>query len=93
MERISADKREVSLSLLWSACVAFILIITICLATVYIFQVESLSRKYEEKYKQGGDVASKLTIEEATFRDIQVSITVLFEFMTKVVSSFLFYNI
>ncbi|KAI7727889.1 hypothetical protein M8C21_010178 [Ambrosia artemisiifolia] len=34
-------------------------------------EVESLSKKYEEKYKQAGDVASKLTIEEATFRDIQ----------------------
>ncbi|KAJ0526249.1 putative EH domain, EF-hand domain, EF-hand domain pair, EF-Hand 1, calcium-binding protein [Helianthus annuus] len=34
-------------------------------------EVESLSKKYEEKYKQSGDVASKLTIEEATFRDIQ----------------------
>ncbi|XP_024017646.1 actin cytoskeleton-regulatory complex protein PAN1 isoform X2 [Morus notabilis] len=34
-------------------------------------EVESLARKYEEKYKQTGDVASKLTIEEATFRDIQ----------------------
>ncbi|KZV41749.1 epidermal growth factor receptor substrate 15-like 1 [Dorcoceras hygrometricum] len=32
---------------------------------------DSLARKYEEKYKQVGDVASKLTIEEATFRDIQ----------------------
>lgn len=40
----------------------------------YILQVESLSKKYEEKYKQSGDVASKLTIEEATFRDIQVSV-------------------
>ncbi|KAJ0703618.1 putative EH domain, EF-hand domain, EF-hand domain pair, EF-Hand 1, calcium-binding protein [Helianthus annuus] len=34
-------------------------------------EVESLSKKYEDKYKQAGDVASKLTIEEATFRDIQ----------------------
>ncbi|KAL8251538.1 hypothetical protein R6Q59_035231 [Mikania micrantha] len=34
-------------------------------------EVESLSKKYEEKYKQSGDVASRLTIEEATFRDIQ----------------------
>nr|GMC57247.1 epidermal growth factor receptor substrate 15-like 1 [Ipomoea batatas] len=34
-------------------------------------EVESLAKKYEEKYKQSGDVASKLTIEEATFRDIQ----------------------
>ncbi|KAL6588169.1 hypothetical protein OROMI_001147 [Orobanche minor] len=31
----------------------------------------SLANKYEEKYKQVGDVASKLTFEEATFRDIQ----------------------
>ncbi|XP_074313030.1 uncharacterized protein LOC141648358 [Silene latifolia] len=34
-------------------------------------EVESLAKKYEEKYLQAGDVASKLTIEEATFRDIQ----------------------
>ncbi|WCJ32834.1 Calcium-binding EF hand family protein [Euphorbia peplus] len=34
-------------------------------------EVETLAKKYEEKYKQTGDVASKLTIEEATFRDIQ----------------------
>ncbi|KAI7738378.1 hypothetical protein M8C21_008441 [Ambrosia artemisiifolia] len=34
-------------------------------------EVESLSKNYEDKYKQAGDVASKLTIEEATFRDIQ----------------------
>ncbi|XP_008813330.2 epidermal growth factor receptor substrate 15-like [Phoenix dactylifera] len=34
-------------------------------------EFESLTKKYEEKCKQVGDVASKLTIEEATFRDIQ----------------------
>uniref|UniRef100_A0A3N7G1J5 EF-hand domain-containing protein n=1 Tax=Populus trichocarpa TaxID=3694 RepID=A0A3N7G1J5_POPTR len=34
-------------------------------------EVETLGKKYEEKYKQTGDVASKLTIEEATFHDIQ----------------------
>ncbi|KAH9624771.1 hypothetical protein KSS87_022857, partial [Heliosperma pusillum] len=34
-------------------------------------EVESLAKKYEEKYLQTGNVASKLTIEEATFRDIQ----------------------
>lgn len=34
-------------------------------------EVESLARKYEDKYKQSGDVASKLTLDEATFRDIQ----------------------
>lgn len=35
-------------------------------------QVEVLAKKYEEKYRQTGNVASKLTIEEATFHDIQV---------------------
>ncbi|XP_042016866.1 intersectin-2-like isoform X2 [Salvia splendens] len=34
-------------------------------------EAELLSKKYEEKYMQVGDVASKLTIEEATFHDIQ----------------------
>ncbi|KAJ9541858.1 hypothetical protein OSB04_028364 [Centaurea solstitialis] len=32
---------------------------------------ELLAKKYEEKYKQVAEVASKLTIEEASFRDIQ----------------------
>ncbi|KAJ0969035.1 hypothetical protein J5N97_021912 [Dioscorea zingiberensis] len=34
-------------------------------------EVESLGKKYEEKYKQVGDVASKMTVEEARYRDIQ----------------------
>ncbi|XWS33965.1 hypothetical protein CRYUN_Cryun22dG0127800 [Craigia yunnanensis] len=34
-------------------------------------EVEALARKYEEKYRQSGNVASRLTIEESTFRDIQ----------------------
>ncbi|KAJ4966475.1 hypothetical protein NE237_018324 [Protea cynaroides] len=34
-------------------------------------EVETQTKKYEEKYKQVGDIASKLTIEEATFRDVQ----------------------
>ncbi|KAJ4776426.1 Calcium-binding EF hand protein-like [Rhynchospora pubera] len=34
-------------------------------------EVVSLSKKYEDKCKQLGDVASRLTLEEATFRDIQ----------------------
>ncbi|PPD87905.1 hypothetical protein GOBAR_DD15155 [Gossypium barbadense] len=34
-------------------------------------EVEGLSKKYEEKYRLSGDVASRLTIEESTFRDIQ----------------------
>ncbi|KAA8537395.1 hypothetical protein F0562_026918 [Nyssa sinensis] len=34
-------------------------------------EAESLTKKYEEKYKQVAEIASKLTIEEATFRDVQ----------------------
>lgn len=34
-------------------------------------EAESLAKKYEEKYKQVAEIASKLTIEEATFRDVQ----------------------
>ncbi|XP_073000606.1 uncharacterized protein [Typha latifolia] len=34
-------------------------------------EVESLGKKYEEKYKQVGEVASKLAVEEATFRHVQ----------------------
>ncbi|XP_004491645.1 uncharacterized protein [Cicer arietinum] len=34
-------------------------------------EVEILAKKYEDKYKQVGDLSSKLTAEEATFRDIQ----------------------
>lgn len=37
-----------------------------------VLQAESLSKKYEEKYKQVSEIASKLTVEEAKFRDIQV---------------------
>ncbi|GKV30212.1 hypothetical protein SLEP1_g39052 [Rubroshorea leprosula] len=34
-------------------------------------EVEALAKKYEEKYRQAGNVASRLTLEESTFRDIQ----------------------
>uniref|UniRef100_A0A5B7AW49 Epidermal growth factor receptor substrate 15-like 1 n=1 Tax=Davidia involucrata TaxID=16924 RepID=A0A5B7AW49_DAVIN len=34
-------------------------------------EAESLTKKYEEKYKQVAEIASKLTIEDATFRDVQ----------------------
>ncbi|KAM7253425.1 hypothetical protein ACFE04_026043 [Oxalis oulophora] len=34
-------------------------------------EAESLGKKYEEKYKQVAEIASKLTIEEAKFREIQ----------------------
>jgi len=37
-----------------------------------IFQAESLGKKYEETYKQVAEIASKLTIEEARFREYQV---------------------
>lgn len=46
-------------------------------------EVESLAKKYEEKYKQTGDVASKLTIEEATFRDIQEKKMELYQAIVK----------
>ena len=42
------------------------------ICSIYQSQVEILAKKYEDKYKQVGDVSSKLTTEEATFRDIQV---------------------
>jgi hypothetical protein len=35
-------------------------------------QVESLAKKYEEKYKQVAELASKLAVEEHAFRDVQV---------------------
>ncbi|KAG6591212.1 hypothetical protein SDJN03_13558, partial [Cucurbita argyrosperma subsp. sororia] len=34
-------------------------------------EAESLGKKYEEKYKQVAEIASKLTIEEAKYRDVQ----------------------
>jgi epidermal growth factor receptor substrate 15 len=39
-----------------------------------VLQVESLAKKYEDKYKQAGDAASRLAIEEATFHHLQVPI-------------------
>lgn len=46
-------------------------------------EVELLAKKYEEKYKQSGDVASKLTLEEATFRDIQEKKMELYQAIVK----------
>lgn len=40
---------------------------------MYRLKVESLAKKYEEKYKQVGEIASKLAVEEAAIRDIHVS--------------------
>ncbi|PWA66023.1 hypothetical protein CTI12_AA331980 [Artemisia annua] len=42
-----------------------------CVLTSFLHQAEMLAKKYEEKYKQVAEVASELTIEEASFRDIQ----------------------
>lgn len=47
-------------------------------------EAESLGKKCEEKYKQAVDGASKLTIEEATFRDIQERKTELSQAIIKV---------
>lgn len=38
----------------------------------FLLQAESLAKKYEEKYKQVAEIGSKLTIEEARFREIEV---------------------
>ncbi|KAJ7957986.1 Calcium-binding ef-hand-containing protein [Quillaja saponaria] len=46
-------------------------------------EAESLSKKYEEKYKQVAEIASKLTIEEAKFRDIQERKTELHQAIVK----------
>ncbi|XP_054787536.1 uncharacterized protein LOC129293548 isoform X1 [Prosopis cineraria] len=46
-------------------------------------EVEILAKKYEAKYKQVGDIASKLTAEEATFRDIQEKKLELYQSIVK----------
>lgn len=35
-------------------------------------QMESLAKRYDERFKAGGEVNSRLVAEEAAFRDIQV---------------------
>lgn len=47
----------------------------------FTLQAEILAKKYEEKYKQVSEIAAKLTIEDAKFREIQVMVT--FSFMGK----------
>ncbi|WZZ10860.1 hypothetical protein YC2023_096781 [Brassica napus] len=59
-ERASADKREV----------IFTLKNTFTPFSEAIF-AETLAKKYEEKYKQVAELGSKLTIEEARFREIE----------------------
>ncbi|CAH8306058.1 unnamed protein product [Eruca vesicaria subsp. sativa] len=46
-------------------------------------ELDSLAKKYEEKYKKSGNVGSKLTIEEATFRDIQEKKMELYQAIVK----------
>ncbi|KAJ7966981.1 Calcium-binding ef-hand-containing protein [Quillaja saponaria] len=46
-------------------------------------EAESLAKKYEEKYKQVAEIASKLIIEEAKFRDIQERKTELHQAIVK----------
>lgn len=46
--------------------------ISLYLRSHFGFQAVSLIKKYEEKHKQVAEIASKLTIEEARFRDVQV---------------------
>ncbi|RRT52505.1 hypothetical protein B296_00043495 [Ensete ventricosum] len=62
---------------------------------MYFIQVELLAKKYEEKYKQVGEIASKLAIEEAKYRDIQVytSRYVKQDIESKVFCLFLWYSI
>lgn len=38
----------------------------------FLFQAELLEKKYQEKYKQVSEIHSKLTIEDASFREVQV---------------------
>jgi epidermal growth factor receptor substrate 15 len=41
--------------------------------------MESLAKKYDERFKAAGEVNSRLLAEEAAFRDIQVSSLVVGE--------------
>ncbi|KAK7299784.1 hypothetical protein RJT34_10611 [Clitoria ternatea] len=47
-------------------------------------EVDILAKKYEDKYKQVGDLSSKLTTEEATFRDIQEKKFELYKAIAKI---------
>ena len=39
---------------------------------VLVSQMDTLSRKYDQRFKAAGEVSSRLQAEEAAFRDIQV---------------------
>ncbi|MED6121829.1 hypothetical protein PIB30_033752 [Stylosanthes scabra] len=47
-------------------------------------EVEILAKKYDDKYKQVGDVSSKLTTEEAKFSDIQEKKFELYQAIAKI---------
>lgn len=46
-------------------------------------QVQSLAAKYDERCKKVGDVASKLSMDEATFREIQVHQWYLWHYLSQ----------
>jgi hypothetical protein len=54
------------------SCLSFCLFSSENLLWLILCQVESLAKKYEEKYKQVAELASKLAVEEAAYRDVQV---------------------
>lgn len=55
-----------------------------------MLQAESLAKKYEEKYKQVAEIASKLTIEEAKYRDVQVKVHIS-ELLALCLNSFMYF--
>lgn len=71
-ERVSGDKREVNVFLLLVAFLIMVCRSRLAKRNQLVIQLDSLAKKYEDKYKKFGYVGSKLTIEEATFCDIQV---------------------
>ena len=74
-EQALADKREVfiKIKIKIKPCLIFFRFIFFYFYkndVNHVFQAEMLAKKYEDKYKLVAEVASKLTIEEASFRDI-----------------------
>lgn len=41
-------------------------------AVWFVSQMDTLGRKYDQRFKAAGEVSSRLQAEEAAFRDIQV---------------------
>lgn len=44
----------------------------ICLTMCFVTQMDTLGKKYDQRFKAAGEVSSRLQAEEAAFRDIQV---------------------